>query len=292
MSSIPVFEHRTVETNGIHIRYAVAGAGPPVVLLHGFPETGRTWAPLMRRIGDRFTLVAPDLRGFGGSDRPRDGYDIETLADDVAGLIRTLAPGGRVRVVGHDWGGAIAWVLAYRHPGLLDRVAILNAPHPYLFARAVFRTSQFLRSWYMFAFQVPGVSESLLRVRDGAFLDTLVKGGYADARRATEAHLAEIREEMSRPGVLEAALRYYRTAMRSGPRAARPYSGRTEVPVKVIWGERDRALGTALLDGLEAHAERLVVHRIPGTGHFVHREAEDEVAASLLAWLEPETPPA
>ncbi len=170
----PSYEHHYLRANGIRLHYATAGAGRPVVLLHGFPETHRSWdhqLPFLAEHG--FRVIAPDLRGYGESDRPHGGYDLDSLADDVAGLIDG-ACGGRAALVGHDWGGAIAWHTAARHPAKLESVVVMDCPHPALMARAL-RTNrrQLRRSWYMFFFQLPLLPAWWLAKNGGANLGAM-----------------------------------------------------------------------------------------------------------------------
>jgi len=286
-------QHRRVRTNGIELHCAVAGRGPLVLLLHGFPEGWRSWEPTIPALVDAgYRVVAPDLRGYGTSDVPRGGYDMETLADDVRGLASAFLQeegadgpsGGKVRLVGHDWGGALTWVFAYRHPDVLARAALLNAPHPWLFARRVFRRKQLRLSWYMFFFQLPRLPEAWLR-RGGLRWAYRTWGASRDA--LSDGEQAAREEEMLRPGVLRGALAWYRTAFRRGPLAARAYAGVTEAELLLLWGERDGCLGVGLLDGIERHAHNLRLIRLPSAGHWLQREATEEVSAALSEFLEP-----
>ncbi|MCK6527420.1 alpha/beta fold hydrolase [Myxococcota bacterium] len=288
---VPVVEERDVPVaGGVRLSCHLAGSGPPTVLLHGFPESWRSFDLQIPPLSSRLHLAVPDLRGYGGSDKPAGGYDLDTLADDVHGLIRALWPGRAARVVGHDWGGAIAFALAARHPDVVDRLAILNAPHPALFARRVFTTRQLLRSWYMFAFQVPLLPEALLRAGDGAALARMVRAAAARPDALPESDVRRTVEGMLEPGVLESGLAYYRAALRH-PLRALSYDRAIEAPTLVLWGEKDPALGVDLLRGLERWVPRLRVHRVPGAGHWVQREAADEVNRALLEWLVPDPAP-
>ena len=157
-----------VRANGVRLHCLVEGEGPLVLLLHGFPETSRAWRKQIPALAERFKIVAPDLRGYGGSEKPKGiaAYRTSVLAEDVVALIRAFGV-ERAHVVGHDWGGGVAWTLATLHPEALDRLVVLNCPHPTVMQRAL-RSSwaQIRRSWYIFAFQIPGLPEWALS-RDG-----------------------------------------------------------------------------------------------------------------------------
>ena len=153
--------HDRVGAAGVTLHVARAGEGPPVLLLHGFPEHWRSWQRLIGPIANAgFTAVAPDLRGYNQSDRPRSraAYGIDALVADVVALVRGTGA-RRVRLVGHDWGGVVAWVVAARHPEVVERLAILNAPHPTIYRDRLWHPGQLLRSTYVGVFQVPGLAE-------------------------------------------------------------------------------------------------------------------------------------
>lgn len=278
--------HDRVRGDGVDLHVASAGAGPPVILLHGFPDGWSSWRLQIDALAAAgFRALAPDLRGYGRSDRPRrrDAYHLRHLVADVAALVRSTG-GPRAHLVGHDWGGVIAWTFAARHPELLDRLAILNAPHPRLYSRAVWRPPQLLRSWYAWLFQLPRLPELVLSVRDFAAIRWMLrelpyrKGAFseADIRRRVEA--------LSPPGALAAAVDYYRANLRPSAIAMARSAG-TGAETLVIWGEHDPALGVGLLRGLDRVAPRVRVHRIPDAGHWVHREAPGEVNRVLVEFL-------
>jgi pimeloyl-ACP methyl ester carboxylesterase len=272
----------------IRLHYSSSGTGKPVVLLHGFPETHRSWdlqrEPLVAA-GRR--VITPDLRGYGKTELARAGYDLDSLAGDVVALIDELGVRS-VDLVGHDWGGAIAWHVATHHAHRLDRVVILDCPHPALMARAL-RTNpvQRRRSWYMFFFQLPGLPERWLARDDGRNLARMFRAGSPGEHAVPRELIEAEKRALLEPGRLRAALAYYRTAFRRGlpelirgtPRQAlRPI----ELDVTLIWGEADSCLGLELIDGTERFAPRLSVHRVPDAGHFVHQERPDVVNRLLV----------
>jgi pimeloyl-ACP methyl ester carboxylesterase len=289
--AVDLRDDRVESAGGVTLH--VTRAGPPhrpaVVLLHGFPEDARTWRrqiPPLVRAG--FQVLAPDLRGYHRSDRPREraAYHLRHLVADVAAVVRASGQ-ARAHVVGHDWGGIIAWTFAGQYPALLDRLVILNAPHMAVYTEKVWRTSQLLRSWYVGFFQLPWLPERAVaawnyRALRRALERTPARPG-AYSPEEIEAYVAA----MSQPGALKAAIDYYRENMRSDAlELAR--SARTSAPTLVVWGERDPALSVQLLDGLERFAPNLRLHRIADAGHWVHREATDEVNRELLSFLTPQ----
>jgi len=288
-------EFRRVRTNGIELSCAVAGQGPLVLLLHGFPEDWRSWEPVIPALVDAgFRVVAPDLRGYGASDAPSDGYDLETLADDVRGVaVHFLqeeggdGPSGRrVRLVGHDWGGVLTWVFAYRHADLLDRAASLAMSHPLLVARQFLSRQQLRRSWYIVFFQLPRLPEAWLR-RGGIAWPWRAWGASPDAIPADVQDV--LRASFLRPGALRAPLAWYRTIVRRGPLPLRPYLGRTDVPLLVLWGEEDHCLTDRTLRGLDRVASDLRLVRIPNAGHWLQREATGRVCTELIRFLRPDS---
>ena len=277
------YEHHYAHTNGIRLHYVAVGAGRPVVLLHGFPETHRSWDLQLPFLAERgFRAIAPDLRGYGESDRPRRGYDLGSLADDVAGLIDGVC-GGKAALVGHDWGGAIAWHAAARHAARLETAVAIDCPHPAAMARALLTNRrQLRRSWYMFFFQLPVVPALWLARNDGANLGAMWR---------TDAEPSELvraeRAAVARVGSLAGPLAYYRTAFRQNASSlitgrSRYEDAASRVPVTLIWGAEDRCLGVELMAGHERYAQQLRTHVVPGAGHFVHQEKPAELNALLF----------
>jgi pimeloyl-ACP methyl ester carboxylesterase len=280
--------HREAVVNGVRLHYVEAGAGPLVVLLHGFPEFWYSWRrqiPALAAAG--FRVLAPDLRGYNLSAKPPevDSYRIEALAGDVAGLIRH-AGASSAAVVGHDWGGVIAWRVAAQYPGLVGRLGILNAPHPAAYLRELRRNpGQLLRSWYVFFFQLPWGPEELLRAGDFALVARMLRRQPVHPEAFTPQDVRRYKEALARPGALRAAVNYYRAAFRRLGRAAPEAERVVEVPTLVIWGERDQALSLSLLDGLERWAPRLRVERLPDASHWVQNDAPQRVNELLLGFL-------
>lgn len=273
-------EHHYFQNGAVKLHAVSEGDGPPVLLLHGFPEFWFSWRrqiPALAAAG--FRAVAPDLRGYGDSDKPRGvrEYTLEKLAGDVAAMARAL--GGRVHVVGHDWGGGVAWAFAHLYPELLGRLAILNCPHPELMKRTLLRSfGQLRRSWYMFYFQLPWLPERSLLRPD--FIPRALRGYTRNKAAHSDADLARYGEALRKPGAATAALNYYRAGL-----LGRRLTGRIAAPTLVIWGERDPALGTETLAGLEEKVANLRIERLPEAGHFVQHDQPERVSALLVDFL-------
>lgn len=267
--------------DGVRLHYVEAGRGPLVVLLHGFPQYWGAWRrqiPALAAAGLR--VVAPDLRGYNLSGRPAGvhAYDVSRLAWDVVALVRQLGE-TRASIVGHDWGGVVAWYLAAHHPAVVDKLAVINAPHPRQLQRAMRTTDQPLRSWYVGFFQLPWLPEALMRAGDFALLvRALRRGAFDDAE--IERHRAALR----RPRALTAAVNYYRAALRRTRRHSRAVAV-IDAPTLVLWGERDPYLNPKLLDGLEREAPGLRVVHLPEATHWVMEDAPARVNAELVAFL-------
>ncbi|CAM3987806.1 alpha/beta fold hydrolase [Corallococcus sp. ZKHCc1 1396] len=272
--------------------------GPLVLLLHGFPELSESWRQVMPPLADAgFHVVAPDLRGYGGTDRPDTGYDVDTLAEDVARLAHHLQPGRPAHVVGHDWGGAIAYHLATLKPQVVDRLVVINAPHPAILARRLWNPAQLVRSWYMFFFLVPWLPERLLAARGGQRVPRMIRRALSDPSRVGDARLTPYAANMARPGRAGAAIDYYREAFKGAVTSRRTRRllrdpPRIRAPFLLIWAEDDVALGRELTQGLEPYFEGTpAVHFLPGVGHFAPLEAPDAIAGLVRGHLERGAPP-
>jgi epoxide hydrolase 4 len=276
-------EHDVV-ADGVRIHYVTSGDGPLVVLLHGFPETHRSFElqiPFLAEHG--FRVVAPDLPGYGASGPSPRGYDLDTLSRVIAAFLTTLGERPRA-VVGHDWGAVMAWHLAARHPDALERAVVLDCPPSRVLARALATSAQQRRrSWYIFFFQLPLLPERWLVQNDGRNLGRMFRNADGLDRRPREVAAAD-RQILTRQGALSGPLAYYRTAFRRpGRRRARELGSR--VPVSLIWGEDDRCVGVELVEHCRPFAESLDVNVVAGAGHFVHQEQPDAVNRLLLAAL-------
>lgn len=282
-----LFESLSIAANGLTFHALAAGPadGPLLLLLHGFPETSQGWSGQLAPLAAAgFRVVAPDQRGIGQSSKPAGiaAYRIDHLAADIVAIVRALGR-DRAQVVGHDWGGAVAWHLAEHHVDIVERVAILDAPHGAVFRQYLRRhPSQLARSWYMLFFQLPGLPERLLRASNfKRLVDALVATSRPGA--FTPDDLAAYRAAWARPGALTGMLNWYR-ALRLSTQGARG-SGRVRIPVRLLWGDRDQALEPGLADASIERCDHGEVFHFPEATHWLAREEPERVTSLLLAFL-------
>jgi epoxide hydrolase 4 len=282
----PRARERFVQTNGLRLHLVEAGpeGGPPVVLLHGFPEFWYGWRRQIEPLADAgFRVIVPDQRGYNTSDKP-DGvaaYRVETLARDVVGLL-DAAGLERAAIAGHDWGGVVAWWLGLAHPERVGRLAILNAPHPAVMRRHL-RSSlgQMRRSWYVLFFQLPRLPERFL-ARDGfANLARAVRGGGRGT--CTDEDLALYREAWAQPGALRAMVSWYRAALRPG--GGRLPRLRVSVPTLLLWGARDRFLGREMARPSVDLCDRGTLEVFETATHWLQHDEAVAVSERLAAFL-------
>lgn len=263
----------------LHVRSI--GVGEPVLLLHGFPDSSLGFVDLCEALAARgFRALAPDLRGYGLSDKPAglEPYRSSALVADLAALIAALGL-PRVNVVGHDWGGTLAFCLAEQHPELVTKLVVMNAPHPGSYVRILTRSLQLLRGWYILFFQLRRFAEWV--VTRGVIFRWMLRQLVAQRGRLTPTLLEARRRELLRPGSARAALSYYRAAVRWPIRCP----SRIHTPTLILWGERDPSLDLRLLDDLPERIENVTVVRLPEAGHFVHWDEPERVVSELVAFI-------
>lgn len=271
---------------GLRLQVAEAGPvdGPLVILLHGFPDIWQGWRSQIEALSAAgYRVLAPNQRGYAGSDQPLGvaAYDLDRLAQDVVALAQHSGR-RRFRLVGHDWGGIVAWWTAARHPERVERLAVLNAPYPGIVRKALRRSPrQMLRSAYVALFQVPGLAERLLRARNHrALFAAMRRSGWPAHCEAEEAAL--LRAAWSRPGALAAMLNYYRALLR---RPERSYARRVQAPTLLVWGLRDPTEGRIFADLSLELCDNARVLWLPSARHWPQREDPDAVNAALLEFL-------
>jgi pimeloyl-ACP methyl ester carboxylesterase len=280
---------RTVQVNGIdlHLAEAGPGSGPPVVLLHGFPESWRMWRhqlPALAGAGHR--VLAPDLRGFGETTRPAEveAYKLRTLVADVTGMLDLLGI-GRAAVVGHDWGAGLAWRVAMFAPERVERLVAVSVGHP--LAGIAAGLAQWRMSWYTLWFLLPGVAERVLGADDWAFYR---RWAWNDAKRGQDPDLDRQLADLSRPGALVAGLNWYRANVDPvafvAPDPSRFSLPSVACPTMGVWSSDDFALTEAQM----TLSERFVTgpwryERIDGVDHWVPVHAPDQLNRLLLEFL-------
>jgi len=283
-----------VAANGLRFEVDVCGHGDRLALcLHGFPEAAFSWRyqlPLLAGLGYR--VWAPNGRGYGQTTRPPnvDDYRTDRLVADVAGLID--ASGARsVTLIGHDWGAAVAWLFATDRVRALERLVIMNVPHPALFARRLRSLDQALRSWYILFFQLPRIPEWALGWNRAAPIARAFLSSAHDKSRFPPAVLDVYRRNALAPGALTAMLNWYRAVVRDAPRHARREYPPIDVPTLLIWGEADLALTMATTFGTDRFVHDLTLRYLPGVSHWVQQDAPATVNAMLAAFLRGEPVP-
>ncbi len=284
---IPNLEHIFLPTNGIRLHVVQSGSryGPLLILLHGFPEFWYGWRHQVQPLVNAGMRVwLPDQRGYNLSDKPRGiaAYRLDELARDVIGLI-DAAGVDQCLLAGHDWGGAVAWWVALQYPTRLRKLAILNMPHPAVMRRSLMRSpAQLRRSWYIFAFQFPILTEAMLRNNDCALL---VKALLSGSRPGsfTQFDLDLYQQAWWRKGALAGMLNWYRAVVRMPPNMNRDL--RIKLPTLLLWGAQDVALGRAMAQpSLDlCDAGRLVIFE--NSSHWVQHDAAESVNKHLVEFF-------
>lgn len=285
----PNWQHCFVETNRIRLHCITQGEGELVILLHGFLEFWYSWRFQIPSLSRHFKVVVPDLRGYNDSDKPTSGYDLDTLSHDICGLIEGLGY-QKAHIIGHDWGGAIAWHLAQRFPQSVNRLAVLNAPHPQHFLKEMTgNLDQLRRSWHVLACQVPNLPEWLIHQNLHTFVKNLFQG-QAIRKGAFSAQDTEIyRNALAKPGVLAAAMNYYRHLL-SPQTMLQLVAGRSPDPISaptlVLWGEEEAFFSRNLVSTFETLVSApFKLTLIPQCGHWIQQEVPQTVNRELLAFL-------
>ena len=289
--------HRVGLSTGITLNVAFAGAedAPAVILLHGFPESHRTWREVAPRLEDSFRLIMPDQRGFAGSDRPQEveAYKTDTLINDIFALADTLGLES-FALVGHDWGGAISWPAALLGDPRLKKLAIVNAPHPVIFQKSVIEDAdQRAASQYITAFRTQGFETAIEAMGYRTFFEKTF-ARHVDLSKMPESEKQQYIADWSQPGALTSMLNWYRAGKMVVPPPGLTVPlpdwllkafPKVQVPTLVVWGMKDTALRPIQLEGLDELVEDLRIVRLPEAGHFAPWEAPDEVAEALRDFL-------
>jgi len=279
------WQHEYITTNGVKLHYVTQGNGALMLMLHGFPEFWYSWRHQIPAFATDYQVVAPDLRGYNDSDKPKaqSAYVMDEFIKDIEGVITGLGYDKCV-LVGHDWGGAIAWPFAYSRPQMVEKLIVLNIPHPAKMAEGLRTPQQLLRSWYMFLFQLPEIPEALIQASDYQLIETMMTAGVINKSAFTKADIEAYKDAVAKRGALTAMLNYYRNI--SQQRMLNTDWSILEVPTLMIWGESDVALGKDLTNNTEAYVRNLQIKYIPNCSHWVQQEQPELVNRYMREFLE------
>lgn len=278
--------HDYAEVNGVKLHYAASGQGKLILFLHGFPEFWYAWKKQLEAFGRDYLAVAPDMRGYNLSSKPAEleKYKLPHLVEDVRALALHLGH-KKLVLVGHDWGGAVAWAFSLYHPDMLEKLVIINAPHPAVFERELRENpAQQKASQYMLVFRSPQAEQVLSANHYGAFAGSILSEGLKKGY-FTEEDKKEYLKAWAQTGALTGGLNYYRANELGPPTSPEQEvnltktlpTTTTNVPVLVIWGEKDPYLLTGNLNGLEKYVPKLTIKRIPDGTHWVIHEQPEQV---------------
>lgn len=283
------WQHQYAELNGIKYHYVEAGEGPLIVLMHGFPEFWYSWRkqiPVLAQAG--FKVVAPDMRGYNETDKPEGvaNYDIELIQQDMIALVKHLGYEKAV-IVGHDWGGGVAWQLGQDHPEIIDKLIILNCPPvAVLFGQLLTNPKQMLKSWYIFMFQIPGLPERRMQNNLREVLTRGYRGWSHNKDAFIDADIDEYIKAFDRPYGISGPINWYRAAMRNMKKKQYRNMRPVNVDTLVIWGEDDRALGKELTYNFKKYCTKgYDIKYIPNCSHWVQNDAAEQVNEYLLEYL-------
>jgi len=282
-------EHCYADVNGVRLHYMKAGAGPLILFLHGFPEFWYEWRRQLPEFATDHFVVAPDMRGYNLSSKPAEveQYAMPHLVEDVRSLAEHLGYGKFV-LVGHDWGGAVAWAFAIQHPGSLEKLVIVNAPHPGVFSKLLRENpAQQQASQYMVEFRNPGIDAWFAADNFAALRLAMLGTGLREGVFTAE-EWKDYRSAWSQPGAVTGALNYYRampSGRETGNYAVDPAQLKVAVPTLVLWGERDPALTIYNVEGLSEYVPNLTVKRFPTGSHWVIHEQPEAINNAIREFV-------
>nr|WP_246141754.1 alpha/beta hydrolase [Hyella patelloides] len=279
-------EHNYIISNGIRLHYVTQGEGELILLLHGFPEFWYSWRHQIPELAKNYKVVALDLRGYNDSEKPQaiEAYAISELLKDIEGVIKGLGYETCI-LVGHDWGGVVAWHFAYTYSDMVKKLIVMNLPHPSLFAQA-FKSNpqQMLRSWYAIFFQLPSIPEFLFQANNYSLIAAAFTETATNKTAFTQQDLEAYKEAAAKPGALTAMINYYRCNFKG---ISLQQEWRVlEIPTMLIWGENDTALGKELTYNTQEYVRDFQLHYISNSGHWVQQEQPELVNQYLQEFLD------
>ncbi|WP_107671342.1 alpha/beta fold hydrolase [Cyanothece sp. BG0011] len=280
------WNHNYLHTNGVRLHYVSEGEGNLMLMLHGFPEFWYSWRHQIIAFSKNYRVVAPDLRGYNYSDQLQSVqfYRISELVKDIAGIITNLGYEKCV-LVGHDWGGAIAWYFADQYPEMVEKLIVLNIPHPAKFMEGLRTPQQLRKSWYIFFFQLPFLPEFLFQWNNYQAIESAFMNMAIDKSAFSEEDIQAYKKAAAKPGALTAMINYYRCFFRQSLTSEKSWN-KLDIPTLIIWGENDTALGKELTNGTEDYVNDLTIKYIPNCSHWVQQEKPDLVNQYIADFLD------
>ncbi|MFW9818292.1 MAG: alpha/beta fold hydrolase [Candidatus Thorarchaeota archaeon] len=277
MQNLNKIEKEFIETNGIKLHTIIVGSGEPVILLHGFPEFWYCWSKVIPLLKDDFKLIIPDMRGYNLSDKPMgvENYNIEILVEDIKGLAEQIGI-NKFNLVGHDWGGALSWIFAEKYPELLNKLIILNAPHPKIFSEKLRTDKQQQKaSFYIFEFYKPNgetfiIENGYERLREFVFTKS-----FSDFDKK------QYLKAWAQPGAIEGGVNYYRANT-----SFKNWTGIIEIPTLVLWGMKDLFLTPQLLDGLSNYVQDLRIEKNEEASHWITHDVPEFVSSKIREFIQ------
>ncbi len=262
-----------IQTNGITLHYVTQGEGKLMLMLHGFPEFWYSWRHQIPEFAQDHHVVALDLRGFNESDKPKtvEAYRLEELVKDVAGVIQGLGYENCI-LVGHDWGGFIAWHFAYTYPEMVEKLIIMNLPHPAKFSQGLSTPAQLLKSWYILFFQLPLLPELIIQSNDYQLIASAFQNMAIDKDAFSKEDLEAFKDAAAKRGALTAMINYYRNIFKTLFDNLKKEWTVLDISTLMIWGEEDTALGKELTYGTDIYVKDLTLKYIPNCSHWVQQE--------------------
>ena len=278
-------QHNYIYTNGIRLHYVTQGEGPLVLLLHGFPEFWYSWRHQIPELAQHFKVVALDLRGYNNSDKPKDAkaYHITELIKDVQGVIKGLGYDDCI-LAGHDWGGAIAWSFAHRYPEMVEKLIVMNMPHPAVFSKALKSSpQQMLKSWYIPFFQLPWLPELLMQAEDYRAITVAFSDNVSNKHAFSPQDIEMFKDAASKRGALTAMLNYYR----SNSDLFQQDWETLETPTLMLWGIDDAALGKELTFPTTIYVRHLQIKYLENCSHWTQQEQPELVNRYMWEFIRP-----
>lgn len=289
------WEHRYIKANSVQLHYVTEGSGKLLILLHGLFEFWYSWRHQLPYLSRHFKVVVPDLRGYNDSDKPRNGYDLDTLSDDICSLIQTLGY-EKAHIVGHDWGGAIAWHLARRFPANVEKLAVLSTPQRWQTALThglVHSWEHLQQNWPMLALQTPGLPQWLIKDNLSSLLTYLFQQQAVRKSAFSQANTDLYQAALQKPGVIPAVLQHVRHCFSLNDwlnisdwlSPSRLSLAPLRAPTLIMWGEDDTLLPVKGLFAPGLSDETLIKRSIPDCGHWIQQEAPQSVNRELMQFL-------